>query len=331
MRIVAVASILLLVLLAVHILRQQKRVPIDNKVEHPPIEQDTGGESPYQTAFSEPDAPVMEEYVLPAEYTLPPVDNPQPQVKESPHRWSASSLWRDHKGKIIGGVVGTVAVAVAGGVALSRKRDREVYMYDHYNDPNRETWAENAELDEDELDAEIRRKRRERQLDTNLRTFDDLTFDDPLPRKSKYLPLPDTSYKPFEPEVGFGDFKVMEPYREEPTRPFKRPSNWTWGDAQRELNTKQKRREDRNVPWTGYTFQDLVNDDDVADNFYDAHEPEDTFYNAAEPVSTWRDKALEVNKRLGLGDWLSAKKNEKWEPPPGTDYEDLWERGRDWG
>ena len=118
------------------------------------------------------------------------------------------------------------------------------------------------------------------------------------------------------------------PYREEPTRPFKRPSNWTWADAQRELNTKRKREEDRKVPWTAHTFRDLVNEDDVPDNFYDAPEPEDTFYDAPGPVPTWRDNALDVNKRLGLGDWLFAKKNQKWEPPRGTDYEDLWDRDR---
>ena len=59
----------------------------------------------------------MEEYVLPDEYTLPPVDNPQPQVKESAHRWSASSLWGKHKNKIIAGTV--AAVAIGGGVAAA--------------------------------------------------------------------------------------------------------------------------------------------------------------------------------------------------------------------
>ena len=67
----------------------------------------------------------MEEYVLPGDYALPVVDEIQPQVNESTHRWSASSLWRDHKNKIIGGVVGGVAVAglaVAGGVAARNNR-----------------------------------------------------------------------------------------------------------------------------------------------------------------------------------------------------------------
>jgi hypothetical protein len=130
----------------------------------------------------------MEEYVLPDEYTLPPVDNPQPQVKESAHRWSASSLWKDHKGKIIGGIVGGAALAaVAGGVTMrNKKREREARStYDsswgRYDEWDGDHWAHQAELDEDQLDGEKAHETRKRQLDPSLGTFDDLTFDDSTP------------------------------------------------------------------------------------------------------------------------------------------------------
>ena len=93
MRIVAVAFVLLLVLLAVYMLREQKQGPITSEVVHVqemegksepapnqnvPVDNEnvqpqiSGESEPVadQTAFSEPDAPAMEEYVLPEEYTL---------------------------------------------------------------------------------------------------------------------------------------------------------------------------------------------------------------------------------------------------------------------
>ena len=68
----------------------------------------------------------MEEYVIPDDYTLPSTDGSQVQAAESTHRWSTSNDTRD---KIIGGVIGGIAVAaivVAGGVAIRNvRRERE--------------------------------------------------------------------------------------------------------------------------------------------------------------------------------------------------------------
>jgi len=285
----------------------------------------------------------MEEYVLPDEYTLPPVDNPQPQVKESAHRWSASSLWKDHKGKIIGGIVGGVALAaVAGGVAVSHKRARSSWgpnMYDYYNDINRETWADNAELNEDDLDERAKFRRVQ------------------LEEKAK-------------PSYVSGDLQLMEPYRER--KPARDPARNTWMPTFDNLQFSDRafRKDDADNAATLYTFDDLPSETsfetkmrkfreierlrainsakrpavtvEPEDAFYDASD--DHFFDAPEPMPTykdrqrerdlaWRKDAREVNKRLGVGDYLANLANQKWEMPPGIDYEEFWDRDRDcqWG
>jgi hypothetical protein len=103
----------------------------------------------------------MEEYLLPDEYTLPSTGIPQ--IPSAPHRWSASSLWRDHKSKIIGGAVGGVALAgaaVASGVAVRNKRLREEnvawnsYASDNYPvwDILEPSWGNDSEWDQTNMD-----------------------------------------------------------------------------------------------------------------------------------------------------------------------------------
>ena len=85
---------------------------------------------------------VMEEYLIPDEYTLPPTGISQ--VPSKTHRWSASSVWKDHKNKIIGGIVGVAAVAgiaIAGGVAVRTKRARARNMaWNGYAAENYPVW-----------------------------------------------------------------------------------------------------------------------------------------------------------------------------------------------
>jgi len=80
-----------------------------------------------QVSFPDPPS-VIEEYRIPEEYTLPSISTEIPQVSTKPHRWSASSVWRKHRNKIVGGLaVGTIAVA--GGIAKRNQiaRARQVH------------------------------------------------------------------------------------------------------------------------------------------------------------------------------------------------------------
>ena len=83
---------------------------------------------PSQVSFPDPSS-VMEEYYIPDGYTLPSISTQIPQVSTKPHRWSASSVWRKHRNKIVGGIVGGLTVAVAGGIAKRNQiaRAREVH------------------------------------------------------------------------------------------------------------------------------------------------------------------------------------------------------------
>jgi hypothetical protein len=90
--------------------------------------------TPSQVSFPDPPS-VMEEYVLPDEYTLPSISTPIPQVPSKAHRWSASSVWGKHRNKIIGGIVGGVALVVAGGIA---KRNRVRLAREKHNENDRQ-------------------------------------------------------------------------------------------------------------------------------------------------------------------------------------------------
>ena len=83
---------------------------------------------PSQVSFPDPSS-VMEEYHIPDGYTLPSISTEIPQVSTKPHRWSATSVWRKHRNKIAGGIVGGLTVAVAGGIAKRNQiaRAREVH------------------------------------------------------------------------------------------------------------------------------------------------------------------------------------------------------------
>jgi hypothetical protein len=39
----------------------------------------------------------------------------------------------------------------------------------------------------------------------------------------------------------------------------------------------------------------------------------------------WKEHAREVNRSLNVGAWLAAQQPQKWEPPVGTSYDDLWD------
>jgi len=93
--------------------------------------------TPSQVSFPDPPS-VMEEYLLPDEYTLPSISTPTPQVPSKAHRWSASSVWGKHRNKIIGGIVGGLGVAglsVAGGIA---KRNQVRLARENHNLRERE-------------------------------------------------------------------------------------------------------------------------------------------------------------------------------------------------
>ena len=93
--------------------------------------------TPSQVSFPDPPS-VMEEYLLPDEYTLPSISTPTPQVPSKAHRWSASSVWGKHRNRIIGGIVGGLGVAglaVAGGIA---KRNQVGLARENHNLRERE-------------------------------------------------------------------------------------------------------------------------------------------------------------------------------------------------
>lgn len=265
----------------------------------------------------EPEVPI-ELYEPEVETPLPPWDPPKPDPAED-HGWSLKNIWQQHKKKLI--AAGALTAAAGAGLAL--------YKFGTRNGPQSNTSeytmedalaeqgyaAEREESERKKLAWGIKKELKERDFQAQVRALDD--------QRAK-ADAATTLQAAIRAKQGLRAYDKMldqqaDEYNEMDLERKSKASAVT--NLQAAIRARLT-RDKYNPPAKRQKTQ-----------YYDAEEPDDDIFYDAPPVLTRREKemawekdARETNKRLNVGAWLAALQPQKWEPPPSTSYDSLWDR-----
>ena len=250
----------------------------------------------------EPEVPI-ELYEPEVTMPLPPWDPPKPDPAED-HGWSLKNIWQQHKKKLI--AAGALTAAAGAGLALYKLGTRngpqsntpEYLMEDALAE--QAYAAEREESERKRLAWGIKKELKERDFQAQIRALDDQRA------KSDAATTLQAAIR------GNQGLRAYNNMREQ----AQADAATTLQAAIRAKLTRDK----YNPPAKRQKTQYYDAEEPDADMFYDA--PSVPTWNREVP---WKEYAREVNKSLNVGAWLAAQQPQKWEPPVGTSYDDLWD------